>query len=78
MRAISSCSWCGELADVSPAASPTCYHCGHRPDLPRYRCDCRACAARVKLYEPEEVVEGNLFAVLNRRPVGENGGSRAG
>jgi hypothetical protein len=78
MRAISSCSWCGELADVSPAATPVCYHCGHRPDLPRYRCDCRACAARVKLYEPE-FVEGDLFpATPYRRPTGENGGSRAG
>ncbi len=36
------CPWCNAGVEIS-GDKPNCRRCGHRHDLPRFRCDCPAC-----------------------------------
>lgn len=43
LQAYSRCVWCGVGSELSEG-KPSCIRCGHRLDVPKFRCDCSECA----------------------------------
>lgn len=38
------CAWCAAGSELSNG-KPTCVRCGHRLDVPKFRCDCASCTS---------------------------------